>query len=459
MIEEEEKNFIDDLKEITKNQKRALDELKKYYSEIQKRGYAQHELQVIRYKISLIKKQFKINNFDALKTLEKAYFSREEKEEIRKREEEEEKLEHKRKKEFAKEHPNWIIQEENILKSEGGKTYSLKELIAQGLEKETFRRLRLGKKAELEAMKKKKKKKKTKYAEISSRVFSKISKKLLSKESFQKMEKDLIKAGLDFVPTGYISLILFTTLIAAIIGGFIFLFFLFFNIEATIPFLTRATETIDVRFLKVFWILFLAPIGTFLIMYVYPTLEKKSAETKINLELPFATIHMSAISGSMINPVKIFEIIISTGEYPAIEKEFTKLLNETNVYGSDIVSALKNSARNTPSIRLSELLNGLATTINSGGDLPKFFEKRAETLLFEYRLNKEKQTKSAETFMDIYISVVIAAPMVLMLLLMMMKISGLGLAMSVGAITLSMILGVSVINIIFITFLHLKRTE
>jgi len=456
---EEEKHFTEELKEIALNQKDALDKLKRYYLEIEKKGYEDYEKQIILYKIELLKKQLKSLNKLALKTLNSSYFSEEEKVDVMEEEKEEEKLLKEKRKKFIKEHPDLIVPGGEILRSEGGKTYSLRELVASGLEKETFRRLRLGKKAELDAMKKKKKVKKTKYAEVSSRVFSKLSKKLLGKESFQKMEKDLIKAGLDYAPTGYISLILFTTVIAALVGSFVFLFFLFFNIEAVVPFLTRATETIDIRFLKVFWILFLAPIGTFLIMYVYPSLEKKSSETKINLELPFATIHMSAISGSMINPVKIFEIIVTTGEYPAIEKEFTKLLNETNVYGSDIVSALKNSARNTPSKRLAELLNGLATTINSGGDLPKFFEKRAETLLFEYRLNKEKQTKSAETFMDIYISVVIAAPMILMLLLMMMKISGLGLAMSVGAITLTMILGVSVINIVFITFLHLKRTD
>jgi len=279
----------------------------------------------------------------------------------------------------------------------------------------------------------------------------------LGKESFQKLEEDLIKANLYHSPTGYISLILFTTLVSFIVGGFITLFFLFFNIEAISPFITQVQEPINLRFLKIFWLIFVIPIGTFFMMYIYPSLEKKSSEFKIDNELPFATIHMAAISGSMINPIKIFEIIVSTKEYPALEKEFTKLLNEINVYGSDFVNALKNTAKNTSSKRLSELLNGLATTINSGGDLPNFFEKRSDTLLFEYKIQKEKAAKAAETFMDVYISVVIAAPMILMLLLMMMKMSGLGLSLSVSAITLLVVIGVIVINIVFLTFLHLKR--
>jgi len=112
---------------------------------------------------------------------------------------------------------------------------------------------------------------------------------------------------------------------------------------------------------------------------------------------------------------------------------------------------------NTSSKKLAELFNGLATTINSGGDLTKFFEERSNSLLFDYNLEKEKNTKLAETFMDIYISVVIAAPMILMLLLMMMRISGLGVPFSTGAITLMMITGVSFINLIFLTFLHIKQ--
>ena len=86
-----------------------------------------------------------------------------------------------------------------------------------------------------------------------------------------------------------------------------------------------------------------------------------------------------------------------------------------------------------------------------------FFNKRSQTLLFEYKLEREKNTKTAETFMDIYISIVIAAPMILMLLLMMMKISGLGIALGTSSITLMIVLAVSVINIAFLAFLHLRN--
>lgn len=320
-------------------------------------------------------------------------------------------------------------------------------------ERDTIKRIR-GKE---EVLKEKIEKKPSRYIQLSNKYFGDESMKLIKEGKFDGLKRDLIKSSLQYLPKSYISLMFFTTVIAAVISFFIFLFLLFFQISVNIPFISLTQESILTRVGKVFWVLVLIPISTFLAMYLYPSVEKKSIEGRINQELPFAVINMAAIAGSMLDPTKIFEIIIATKEYPYLEKEFKKLINETNVLGYDLVTALRNRGLNSPSKKLAELFNGLATTINSGGDLVEFFNKRSQTLLFDYRLEREKYTKSAETFMDIYISVVIAAPMILMLLLMMMKISGLGISLSTSAITLIMVLGVSIVNVAFITFLHLKQ--
>src|SRR3989339_746500 len=235
----------------------------------------------------------------------------------------------------------------------------------------------------------------SKYVKFANSLFVKRAKVMEKNDFFKTLKLDLIRANLEFLPMSYISVMLLTTMIAFFIGIFLFVFFLFFNIGPELPIITLMNSSILDRFIKTFWIIFAAPIGTFLLMYVYPSLEKSSIETGINRELPFATIHMSAIAGSMVDPSKIFQIMLTTKNYPFLEKEFTKIINEVNVYGHDLVSALRNAAYHSPSAKLSELFNGLATTITSGGDLTKFFEKRSQTLLFDYRLDREKQTKSA----------------------------------------------------------------
>ncbi len=329
-----------------------------------------------------------------------------------------------------------------------------KELKLEGLEKETLKRLKKKEKK----VKEEKKKEPNNYAKKANKFFSKNSIKLLNKKMFKTLERDLIKANMQYTPTTYVSIIYFTTFLSIFVGIFLAAFFLFFKITAELPIIILITENIGTRILNVVWLVVAIPIITFFLMYFYPSLEKKSTAYRINHELPFATINMAAISGSLIDPSKIFNIIITTKEYPYLAKEFTKIINEINIHGYNFVSALRKASFNSPSKKLSELFSGLATTINSGGDLPNFFDERSKSLLFEHRIEKEKESKAAETFMDIYISLVVAAPMILMLLLIMMKISGLGIAMSTGTITLIMVLGVAIINIVFLTFLQIKNS-
>ncbi len=261
-----------------------------------------------------------------------------------------------------------------------------------------------------------------------------------------------------FLTKSYVSVIFLNTFLSFLASLMLFAFLLFYNLGINFPFITSFRGDIIQRIINTFWIIFVIPILTGIITYFYPLIERKSIESKISQELPFAAIHMAAISESLIEPSNIFKIIIKTKEYPALEKEFTKILNEINVFGRDLVTALRNSAFNSPSRKLAELLDGLATTITTGGDLSEFFNKRAQSLLFDYKLEKEKRTKTAETFMDIYISVVIAAPMILMLLLIMMRVSGLGIPLSTGMISLIMVLGVSLVNVIFLIFLQLRSS-
>ena len=296
-----------------------------------------------------------------------------------------------------------------------------------------------------------------KHLLVSTKMFSGISEYFMKRGWFDKLKVELVKANMKFLPKVYVSIMFYSTMLAFIVSVFITVFLMFFNISASLPFITPTTENIVLRFIKFSWIALVFPAGTFLIIYFYPTFEKGSIEGKINRELPFATINMAAISGSLINPTRIFNIIIQTHEYPAMEKEFIKIINGINILGQDLVTVLRNTSSRCPSKKLAELFSGLATTISSGGDLPKFFEERSKNLLFEYQLEKEKDTRTAETFMDIYISVVIAAPMILMLLLIMIQISGLGISLSIQTITLIMISGVAIINVLFLTFLHLRQ--
>jgi pilus assembly protein TadC len=300
-------------------------------------------------------------------------------------------------------------------------------------------------------------KKPSAYARISNRVFSRVSNDLVSKGYFKSLDSDLRKANLSFLLNTYVSMIFFTALLAILFSIVLFVFMIFFNISLVSPFFSLA-ELSSGGLLRNAIICLIIPALAFLIIYINPRIEGQGISKKINQELPFAVIHMSAIARSGIEPSQIFRVIALSKEYPATRQEVKKVINQVNVYGYDLVNSLKNSAKATSSQKVADLFNGLATTISQGGNLPDFLDKRSETLLFDYKIEKEKQTKMAETFMDLYISIVIAAPMIMMLLLVLMAVSGIGIGLTLTQITLIIISIVALINIVFLAFLHIKQT-
>lgn len=296
------------------------------------------------------------------------------------------------------------------------------------------------------------------YAKISNKMFLGLSSSITRKGQFSRLNNDLKKANIFFMLNTYLSMAFFSTLIAFFIGILAVVFIMFFNVS--LNGIGLNSEGLMLRFAKFFWIMFALPLLTFICFYFYPATEKDSIRRKINIELPFVTIHMSAIAGSGIEPTQIFRIISMSREYKSTSKELKKVINQVNVYGYDLVNALKNSASFTASDKLAELFNGLATTISTGGDLSEFLDKRSETLLFEYKLDREKYNKTAETFMDIYISIVIAAPMIMMLLLILASVMpGSTFGLSIQVMTTLIIAIVAFLNVLFVVFLQLKQKE
>ncbi|MBS3091267.1 type II secretion system F family protein [Candidatus Pacearchaeota archaeon] len=295
------------------------------------------------------------------------------------------------------------------------------------------------------------------YLKLSNKLFLETAKNLIEKGKFRTLAIEIKRANFDLLLESYVAMIFFTTLMSVFAGIILMFFFLFFNIEIDWPIITLYSGGLLIRLAKVIFIPIILPVATFIFLYIYPSTEKDTIAKKIERELPFATIHMSAISGSGIAPTEIFRIIGISKEYPYMGKEIRKVLNQINLYGYDLVTALTNVSKITPSSKLSELFSGLTTTISSGGGLQGFFEKRAETLLTDYRLERERYTHVAETFMDIYITVVVAAPMILMLLLIMIYMTGFAISFTPQQMTLIMIGIIGLINILFIGLLQSKQ--
>jgi Flp pilus assembly protein TadB len=298
------------------------------------------------------------------------------------------------------------------------------------------------------------------YAKISNRFFRYYSNRLIVRGYFGELNEDLRRINSPFILGTYVSMILFAAFISFIASIFVFGILLFFNVSPLFPFISFAAEPIILRAVKFFWVLLAFPLIPGVLMYYYPSSEGKNIGKKIDHELPFVTIHMSAIATSGVEPLSIFKIILKSAEYKYVNIEFRKLMNLINFHGKDLVSALKMTAKTSPSQRLADLLDGLSTTITSGGDISDFLNNHAETLLFDYKLEREKYTKASETFMDIYISIAIAAPMILLMLFVIMGSTGLlinFIGLGTDVLSMLIIIAIAFLNIGFLIFLKFKQ--
>jgi flagellar protein FlaJ len=209
-----------------------------------------------------------------------------------------------------------------------------------------------------------------------------------------------------------------------------------------------------------FWIVLLIPAITFLLFYTYPSGEANSNDKAIMYELPFATIHMSAIATSDIEPTKIFKIIAATEDYKHVGREMRKIISQVEIYGYDLVTSLKNVASQISNKKMAELLGGLAINISTGGELKTYLQKKAENYLVDYRLERKKYIDIAGTFMDIYIAILIATPLILVLMFVLMNVSGLGFeGISLQVLMFFAIAIVIVLNIIFLLVLNIKQPK
>ncbi len=282
------------------------------------------------------------------------------------------------------------------------------------------------------------------YGKISNAVAKPITVALMRKysSSLKQLFQSLRLADIKVLSSTYISMTIFSSIVAFPIATLIYFLFT----------------------LNIFTALLIGLLATFLtliIFYYYPFSIIKSRSKKIKTDLVFAVVHMAAISGSGIQPVKIFNLLLDSGEYKYLESELRKITNYINLFGYSLSTALRSVAAQTPSYELKELLNGIVATIETGGDLKKYLQDKAADTLATYRLDQKKYTDTLSTYSDVYTGILIAAPLLFLVTLAILdKISP-----DIGGIKISVIatfgtyIAIPLINVGFIIFLNLTQPE
>jgi len=147
--------------------------------------------------------------------------------------------------------------------------------------------------------------------------------------------------------------------------------------------------------------------AAFALAYEYPFLMSDERKKKIENALSFSTIYMSTIARSGFPPQEIFRLLGGFKEYGEVAKEARKISSDIDVLGLDVSTALNRAIARSPSSDWTELLAGLKTAINVGGDIGSFLSEKAKGFVADYRRRLRDFSNMLSLLVEVYITLVV----------------------------------------------------
>lgn len=232
------------------------------------------------------------------------------------------------------------------------------------------------------------------YNKISFRMFSQFSERV--SYYFGDVRLALKRARIKLSLQEYISISIMTCFIIfitsfpvlSLLFGFVFQTFLF-------SFISSFTVTIVIT------------IGIFLLFMNYPKLVIKEKAKSIDNALPFATLYLSTIASSKLPVHKIFEIFSKFGKYGGLAEEIKSIQNDMDVFGLDVNSALERAVERSPSKLFKEMIWGMLSTIQSGGDVSIYLKETAVNMVNEYRRKLYEFSHQLTIYIEVYLTTIV----------------------------------------------------
>jgi flagellar protein FlaJ len=211
----------------------------------------------------------------------------------------------------------------------------------------------------------------------------------IEKGRFERLNTSLKKAGMDISVRAYLGSAIFSTLLVGVLSFILVTVTSIMLLQTSDPTGEMQTHLIPSIFLGV---VFGAIIG---ILAYIPFLywpQMKATDRKILMEagLPSTASYLSAMSSSGVPPNRLFYSLAGEASVaPEISKESKRITRDIEIFGYDILKALRTASERSPSERFSKFLDGMSATVTSGGDLTFYLSTEAKALM----KMKEEETK------------------------------------------------------------------
>ena len=230
-----------------------------------------------------------------------------------------------------------------------------------------------------------------------------------------KIEHDLRSAHIAIAPDQYMMLTILMTLLSGLLVLLVGVCLTVFNINLPIGIPLWVIIAAAV---------FLVPVGTFLCFYYYPSLEASGRKNKIEQDLPYAITYMQALS-STVTLYTIFRNVYDAADlYGEVSRECGLIVRDVELFGEDLLTAIENTVKVTPSENFRELLNDLALVYKSGGNLTNFFNAKSESYRELARQQMDSLLQFMEMIAEIYVTAFVAGPIAIIIMLVAQNLSG-----------------------------------
>ena len=128
---------------------------------------------------------------------------------------------------------------------------------------------------------------------------------------------------------------------------------------------------------------------------------------QLEKELPFTLSELSVLASTGMSPIELVRRMARRDHDPAMTSEFKKVVYKTDVQGKDLITALAETAKESPSNSLRESLWDLANMIHQGGNLDEYLRTKSDDVLKLKRLTQREFIERLQTFLDMYVSLVL----------------------------------------------------
>ncbi len=234
---------------------------------------------------------------------------------------------------------------------------------------------------------------------------------------FKDLGSSLQKAGLKIGLQSYVSLTLFITGMSFVAA-----------LGMTISIAALFAVPIFLTLLFAMGASILSGVLVFGVLYGLPALLAASRRKRMDLELPYVASHMSILAASGIPPARMFKLLEDSPTTPQTASEANEIVRDVEVLGDDIITALENERTRSPSRVFAEVLEGLVATIRSGGNLKNYLLDATRNMMELRRVASKQLVEGLASFAEIYVTLMIVFPLLIIVMFSVMALIGGGLA-------------------------------